>query len=61
MNEYKIFVSRDAKPLQGRVRGITGSEVAPGGYIFKFKYLIDACEAMTVFRNSGYREVIALW
>lgn len=58
---FKIFVSNEHERISGNMRGIVSSEKAPGGYIFTFKYISDACEAMTVFRNSGYREVIALW
>lgn len=58
---YKIFVSDDRDRIHGRIRGVIATEKAPGGYIFTFKFLAEACEAMTTFRNSGYREVIALW
>lgn len=58
---YKIFVSDDPAKIRGKLNGIVGTERTPGGVIISFRYMEQACEAMRIFRNSGYREVIALW
>ncbi len=58
---YKIFVSDDPIKIRGQIKNIVATERTPGGFIFTFRYATEACEAMTIFRNSGYREVIALW